>query len=179
MRTIGRGTLLAAGALGLALAAAGQGPTTGAFAAAQVPELDLASVSMVDYLLVEAGQEAALVDPATGEAPSNCRTGELRITARTGSLLFENITGHACLLQGHPRVTVTTGTLAPTGIPAAATLLAPGEKLRAAVGPAGKPCGTTVRVPGYRVSAPGDPTQVSIRAPHQACTTAEVGAFTP
>jgi hypothetical protein len=171
MRTIGRGTLLAAGALGVALATAGYGSAAGSFAAAAAGELDLAAVSApAAYTLVEPDEGAGYVDPATGEAPSACRTGELRISSRGGSLVFENITGHACSLQGHPGVS----SFAAVGAGAPAVLLAPGDRLQAAV----ETCEAGVRVRGYEVSAPGDTKTVFVSAPHEACSTGTVDAFT-
>ena len=178
MRIIGRGTLLTVGALGLAMAAATYGSAAGAFAAAPTGELDLTAVSAPAYTLVPTDEGAGSVDPATGEPPSPCRTGELRISSRSGSLVFENITGHACSLRGHPGVTAVTGSFAVTGAEAPAVLLAPGDRLRAAVHPAGKICGTTVRVPGYQVSASGDTRTVFVSAPHTACAAGTVEAFT-
>lgn len=177
MRTIGRGTLLAAGALGVALVAAGTGTTAGTFAAAGTGQLDLAAVSSVAYQLVLPDGGTAEVDPATGEPPSRCRTGELRISARADVLDFENITGHACFLRGHPGVSATTGSFTPTGAAVPAILLAPGDHVQAAIHPAGETCGTTVRVPGYLVSAPDDTAAVLVAAPHEACAAGTVGAF--
>jgi hypothetical protein len=147
MRTI----LLAAGALALSFTTTG----TGTFTAAPVA-----------YTLVSPGN----VDPATGEPPSGCRTGELRITSRPGALLFENITGHACLLQGRPGVA---GSFTATGPAAAPVLLAPGDRLQAAV-----TCNSPVRGDDYRVSAPGDTTTATVSAPGKACVTGSIAGFT-
>jgi len=185
MRTIGRGTLLVVGALGLTLATAGYASASGTFVAAPAAPaapaevLDLAAVSAPAYTLVRPDDGAAAgVDPATGEPPGPCRTGELRISSRAGSLVFENITGHACSVQGHPGVTAATGPFAASGAGAPQVLLAPGERLRAALQSAPETCQTTVRVPGYEVSAPGDTTTVFVGAPHQACSAGTVAAFT-
>ncbi|MGW4945081.1 DUF4232 domain-containing protein [Actinoplanes sp. NPDC004185] len=178
MRTIGRITLLAAGALGLTLAAAPVGASAGTFAAGTPGLLDLAAVSATTYTLVLPDEGADYVDPATGEPPSRCRTGELRITGDAGSLVFENITGHACSLQGHPGVKTAAGAFAPTGAAAPAMLLAPGDHVRAAVRPATKTCKTTVRVPGYQVAAPEDSDTTFVGAPHKACAAGSVAAFT-
>jgi hypothetical protein len=151
-------TLLMTGVVGLSLAATGAGAAAGTFAAGPV-EIPAA------YTLVSPGN----VDPATGEPPSGCRTGELRITGRAKSLLFENITGHACSLQGHPGVAGLTA----TGPAAAAVLLAPGERLQAAV-----TCPAPVRGESYRVSAPGDTATAVVSAPGQACATGSVAGFT-
>ncbi|GAA3919270.1 DUF4232 domain-containing protein [Actinoplanes auranticolor] len=176
MRNIGRGTLLAAGALGLTLAAAPSGATAGTFTAGNSGMLDLAAVSATAYTLVLPDAGADYVDPATGEPPSRCRTGELRITGDAGSLVFENITGHACSLRGHPGVKTAAGALTPAGAAAPAMLLAPGDHVRAAVLPA--TCETTVRVPGFQVAAPEDRSTTFVGAPHEACAAGSVAAFT-
>ena len=178
MRNIGRVTLLAAGALGLTLAAAPSGATAGTFAAGSAGVLDLAAVSATAYTLVLPDSGADYVDPATGEPPSRCRTGELRITGDAGSLIFENITGHACSLRGHPGVKTAAGAFTPADAAAPAMLLAPGDRVRAAVRPATKTCKTTVRVPGYQVAAPEDTGTTFVGAPHQACAAGSVAAFT-
>jgi hypothetical protein len=178
MRNIGRGSLLAAGALGLTLAAAPSGATAGTFAAGNTGVLDLAAVSTMAYTLVLPEEGAGYVDPATGEPPSRCRTGELRITGDAGSLVFENITGHACSLRGHPGVKTAAGAFTPAGAAAPAMLLAPGDRVRAAVRPATKTCETTVRVPGFRVAAPEDRDTAFVSAPHEACAAGSVAAFT-
>ncbi|MEU8228379.1 DUF4232 domain-containing protein [Actinoplanes sp. NPDC048967] len=177
MRNIGRVTLLAAGALGLTLAAAPSGATAGTFAAGSAGVLDLAAVSATAYTLVQPDSGADRVDPATGEPPSRCRTGELRITGDAGSLIFENITGHACSLRGHPGVKTAAGAFTPAGAAAPTMLLAPGDRVRAAVRPAAKTCRTTVRVPGYQVAAPEDRSTTFVRAPHEACAPGSVAAF--
>ena len=178
MRNIGRGTLLAVGALGLTLAAAPSGATAGTFAAGNAGVLELAAVSATAYSLVLPDAGADYVDPATGEPPSRCRTGELRITEDAGSLVFENITGHACSLQGHPGVKTSAGAFTPAGAAAPAMLLAPGDSVRAAVRPATDTCETTVRVPGYQVAAPQDRGTTFVGAPHKACAAGSVAAFT-
>jgi len=178
MRNIGRVTLLAAGALGLTLAAAPSGATAGTFAAANAGLLDLAAVSATTYTLVQPDSGADYVDPATGEPPSRCRTGELRITGNAGSLVFENITGHACSLQGHPGVKTAAGTFTPAGTAAPAMLLAPGDRVQAAIRPTTKTCKTTVRVPGFKVAAPDDTATTFVGAPHEACAAGSVAAFT-
>jgi hypothetical protein len=140
--------------------------------------MDLAAASAMAYTLVRSDGGAGFVDPATGEPPSARRTGELRITGRAGSLVFENITGHACSLAGHPGVAAGSGAFTRIGAAAPAILLAPGDRVRAAVHPAGTTSGTTVRVPGHRVSAPDDTTTVFVSAPHETCGAGSVGAFT-
>ena len=178
MRTIGRVTLLAAGALGLTLAAVPSGATAGTFAAGTPGMLDLAAVSATAYTLVLPDAGADYVDPATGEPPSRCRTGELRITGDAGSLVFENITGHACSLQGHPGVMTAAGAFTPTGAAAPAMLLAPGDRVQAAIRPATETCKKTVRVPGFQVAAPDDRSTTFVSAPHKACAAGTVTAFT-
>jgi hypothetical protein len=177
MRTIGRGTLLVAGALGLTLAAAPSGATAGTFAAGHTGVLELAAVSAPAYTLVQPEQGTDFVDPATGEPPSRCRTGELRITGEAGSLTFENITGHACTLRGHPGIRTSAGAFAPAGAAAPAMLLAPGDRVRATVRPATETCKTPVRVPGYQVGAPQDRGTTAVSAPHEACAAGSVTAF--
>jgi len=178
MRNIGRGTLLAAGALGLTLAAPPSGATVGAFAAGNTGVPDLAAVSATAYTLVLPEAGADYVDPATGEPPSRCRTGELRITGDAGSLAFENITGHACSLRGHPGVKTAAGAFTPAGAAAPALLLAPGDRVRAALRPATETCKATVRVPGFQVAAPEDRSTAFVAAPHEACAAGSVTAFT-
>jgi hypothetical protein len=178
MRNIGRTTLLAAGALGLTLAAAPSGATAGTFAAGNAGMLELAAVSATTYTLVLPDTGADFVDPATGEPPSQCRTGELRITGDAGSLVFENITGHACSLQGHPGVKTAAGAFTPAGAAAPAMLLGPGDRVRAAVRPATGTCKPTVRVPGFKVAAPQDTGTTFVAAPHEACAAGSVAAFT-
>ena len=178
MRNIGRGTLLAAGALGLTLAAPPSGATVGAFAAAGTGVPDLTAVSAPAYTLVLPEAGADYVDPATGEPPSRCRTGELRITGAAGSLVFENITGHACSLRGHPGVKTAAGAFTPVGAAAPAMLLAPGDRVQATVRPATENCETTVRVPGFQVTAPEDTGTAFVAAPHEACAPGSVAAFT-
>lgn len=178
MRNIGRGTLLAVGALGLTLAAAPSGATAGTFAAGNSGLLKLAAVSVTAYTLVLPDAGADFVDPATGEPPSRCRTGELRITGDAGSLVFENITGHACSLGGHPGVKTAAGAFTPTGAPAPAMLLTPGDRVRAAVRTATETCETTERVPGFQVAAPEDTGTAFVGAPHEACAAGSVAAFT-
>lgn len=155
-----RTTLLAAGALGVTLATTGFGSPVGTFAAGPV----------ADYLLVQPDDGAGPVDPATGEPPSGCRTGELRITSRAGALLFENITGHACSLQGHPGVA---GSFRAAGPDAASVLLAPGDRLQATI-----KCTSPVRGESYHVSAPGDATTAVVSARGTACTAGTVAGFT-
>ena len=178
MRTIGRATLLATGALGLTLAATPPGATAGTFAAVNTGMLQLTAVSAAAYTLTLSEAGADHVDPATGEPPSRCRTDELRITSDAGSLIFENITGHACSLRGHPGVRTKAGAFTSAGTAAPAMLLAPGDHVRAAVRPATDDCERTVRVPGYQVAAPEDNSTAFVSAPHQACAPGSVAAFT-
>ena len=177
MRTIGKGTLLAAGALGLTLAAATPTATAGTFAAVNTGMLELTAVSAAAYTLTLSDAGADYVDPATGEPPSPCRTTELRITGAAGSLTFENITGHACSLQGHPGVRTKAGAFTPAGAAAPAMLLAPGDHVRAAARPATETCEHPVRVPGYQVAAPGDKSTAFVSAPHKACAAGSVASF--
>ena len=178
MRNIGRVTLLAAGALGLTLAAATPTATAGTFAAVNTGMLELTAVSAAAYTLTLPDVGADPVDPATGEPPSPCRTTELRITGDARSLTFENITGHACSLRGHPTVRTRAGAFTPTGTAAPAMLLAPGDHVRATVRPATGTCEQPVRVPGFDVAAPEDRSTTFVRAPHKVCAAGSVAAFT-
>ncbi|MEV4641977.1 hypothetical protein AB0J80_31985 [Actinoplanes sp. NPDC049548] len=150
MRNIGRGALLAVGALGITLAAPPAGATVGTFAAATAPVPDFREAPATAYTLVLPDAGVDYVDPATGEPPSWCRIGELRITGDAGSLIFENITGHACLLGGHPGVKTAAGTSAPADAAAQGMLLAPGDRVRTAIRPATETCETADGCPASR-----------------------------
>ncbi|AGZ41668.1 hypothetical protein [Actinoplanes friuliensis] len=166
-----RTTLLMAGVVGLLLSTAACGSTS-TEAGELTTATSLLPASSTEYTFVVPDEGADFVDPATGEPPTPCRTGELRITGGDQALIFENITGHACSLHGHPAI----GSLTPAGDKTQAILLSPGDRVQAVLRPATKAC-DPVRVKGLKVSAPEDPATVVVDAP-DTCASA-VEAFTP
>ncbi|WP_306210353.1 DUF4232 domain-containing protein [Actinoplanes sp. RD1] len=208
MRDIKRTTMLTAGLLGLALSTAactGTDSTTTSAAPATSAGAATSSPTPATTTSRPAPEDDGDDGSGSGGQTAGCKTADLKITDEGdeggGSaghhsefLIFENITGKACSLEGYPGVSFVTGdngeqvgkSFQRTPADSPLIMLTPGDRVHATIEIANpqavdeKTC-KPVQVRGYRIYPPDETAAAFVSKPQTACSAGDfaVGQVKP